>query len=281
MSKPRILLIILAVICILTSAGFGLYPVISDYYYETLHKHTISEYNEQVAEIDDKDINAMLTAAKEYNKTLLKTNTALADNRGTEQYNKLLSVDNSGIMGYVRIPKIDVFVPVYHGTKETVLQVGAGHLPSSSLPVGGIGSHCVITGHSGLRSAKLFTDLDQLTTGDKFTVTVLTKTLTYEIDRIKTVKPSETEDLSIDPNQDYCTLVTCTPYGVNTHRLLVRGHRIETPKNMETKVLQKLAENTPNILPVIIAVMILLIAILIIYLWIRKQRKKTKGDNIQ
>ena len=150
----------------------------------------------------------------------------MLSDRELEEYNSVLDVTGTGIMGYVDIPKINVSLPIYHGTDESVLQIAIGHLAGSSLPVGGEGSHCVISGHRGLPSARLFTDIDQLQEGDRFMLQVLGETLTYEVDQIRTVLPDELDDLQREEGQDYCTLVTCTPYGVNTHRLLVRGHRV-------------------------------------------------------
>ena len=143
-----------------------------------------------------------------------------------ERYEKLLNVSGDGIMAYIEIPKIGCRLPIYHGTKESALQIAAGHLEWSSLPVGGESAHCVISGHRGLPRAKLFTDLDKMEEGDQFFITVLNKRLTYEVDQIQVVEPEEVEDLAIEKGKDYVTLVTCTPYAINTHRLLVRGHRI-------------------------------------------------------
>ena len=143
------------------------------------------------------------------------------------EYESVLNVDRSGVMGYIKIPKIDVMLPVYHGTEENVLQSSIGHLEGSSLPVGGESTHCLLSGHRGLPSARLFTDLDQLREGDTFTITVLNDTLTYEVDHIWIVEPEDLSHLQIEEGRDLCTLITCTPYGINTHRLLVRGHRIE------------------------------------------------------
>ncbi|HCA33568.1 MAG TPA: class C sortase, partial [Lachnospiraceae bacterium] len=166
-------------------------------------------------------------AAAAYNEKLSKEglNLMLSDQE-LEEYNSVLDVTGTGIMGYVDIPKINVSLPIYHGTDESVLQIAIGHIAGSSLPVGGAGSHCVISGHRGLPSARLFTDIDQLQEGDRFMLQVLGETLTYEVDQIRTVLPDELDDLQRQNGQDYCTLVTCTPYGVNTHRLLVRGHRV-------------------------------------------------------
>ncbi|MGX8680940.1 MAG: class C sortase, partial [bacterium] len=144
-----------------------------------------------------------------------------------KRYDQLLNVDQNGLMGYITIPKIGVNLPIYHGTGEAVLQRAIGHIEGSSLPVGGQGSHCIVSGHRGLPSAKLFTHLDELELADQFILHVLDETYYYEVDDIQVIEPTDLEALEIDPEKDYCTLVTCTPYGINTHRLLVRGHRIE------------------------------------------------------
>jgi len=179
--------------------------------------------------MDAEEYERMWNDAVEYNTNLLsKSNRYNMTDEQRAEYESILDVTGTGIMGYIEIPSIDVSLPIYHGTNESVLQIAIGHIESSSLPVGGIGTHCVISGHRGLPSAKLFSDIDQLKEGDVFMIQVLDDTLTYEVDQIRTVLPTEMKDLRIEEGKDYCTLVTCTPYGVNTHRLLVRGHRVET-----------------------------------------------------
>jgi sortase A len=173
------------------------------------------------------DLSAYWEAAEEYNSKLLSNDHRFTlSDQEEKEYESLLNVGGDGIMSYIDIPSIRVLLPVYHGVGEAELEVASGHLPGSSLPVGGKGTHCVISGHRGLVSAKLFTDISKLTEGDYFILHTLDRELTYEVDQIRIVLPDELDDLEIDPEQDYCTLVTCTPYGVNTHRLLVRGHRI-------------------------------------------------------
>ena len=224
------------------------YPTVSDYINSLSHLHTIEDYQTTVSEIHDTEAEEQLARARAYNEALLSRNTQISDltEEDMAEYQTILDVSETGILGYIDIPKIDVFLPIYHGTTEEVLQVGAGHLAGSSFPVGGKGSHAIITGHCGLPSSKLFTDLDELEEGDTFTVTVLREDFTYEVDQILVVEPIEVESLKIDPNQDYCTLVTCTPYGINSHRLLVRGHRVETPV-VETVDEQQPEENREDI----------------------------------
>ena len=204
------------------------YPSVADYWNSFHQSRAVSKYAAQVAEMDREQYAAMIRAAEEYNARLSKSGIVWV--MGEEQkaeYNSLLSIDGSGIMGYIDLPKINVKLPIYHGTSEKVLQTSIGHLEETSLPVGGRGSHCVLSGHRGLPSAKLFSDLDKVAEGDIFTLSVLNETYTYEVDQIRVVVPSDLSELKIVPGRDLCTLVTCTPYGINTHRLLVRGHRTE------------------------------------------------------
>ncbi len=205
-----------------------LYPTVSDCW-NTFHaSRAITRYTEQVAELDRERYAALWEAAREYNGRLAeKENRFLMSDEEREEYEGLLDVAGNGIMGYLEIPGIGCTLPIYHGTGEAVLQVGAGHLEGSSLPVGGAGTHCVLSGHRGLPSARLFTDLDRVAVGDRFSLRVLDETLCYEVDQILTVEPSDVDALAIEAGKDYCTLVTCTPYGINSHRLLVRGHRAE------------------------------------------------------
>ena len=223
---------IILLLILLTGLSLLLYPTVSDYWNSFHQSRAIAGYTERVAEMDTADYEAMWNAAVEYNQRLLADtgNRYRMTEAEEEEYESLLDVTGTGIMGYVEIPKIKTSLPIYHGTDEAVLQIAIGHLAGSSLPVGGEGTHCVLTGHRGLPSAKLFTNLDEMEEGDTFSLHVLDQTLTYEVDQIRIVEPQELEDLEIEAGKDYCTLVTCTPYGVNSHRLLVRGHRIETPE---------------------------------------------------
>lgn len=229
--------------------------------------------------MEDRKVENMLSRARKYNESLLRSGRQpgqVPDEDSMETYNKLLDVYGGGIMGYIRIPAISVFLPIYHGTDENVLQVGAGHLASSSLPVGGEGTHCVITGHSGLRSAVLFTDLDQLEEGDTFTITILKEVLTYEVDQIRTVEPDDMNLLAIERGKDYCTLVTCTPYGQNTHRLLVRGHRIETKEEAAEEIRKEASEvEDPPIIQAVIIVAIFVICAALVSLKRRKKHLRT------
>ena len=222
---------ILLVVIILAGLSLLLYPSFSNYWNERHQSVAIQSYGEQVAQMDNSAAQQLLQQARAYNRTLLdRENRFVLSDAETAQYEGLLDVTGTGIMGYVEIPSLDCMLPIYHGTDEAVLQIAVGHIAGSSLPVGGEGTHCVISGHRGLPSAKLFTNLDQLAEGDVFRLHVLDEILSYEVDQILTVEPHDVAALEIDPEQDLCTLVTCTPYGINTHRLLVRGHRVETVK---------------------------------------------------
>lgn len=222
---------------LLLAAGLSLllYPTVSNAWNARRQTRAIVDYAGQVAALDADEAARMREEAETYNRSLLARETGFALS-GEQQadYDALLNVSGTGVMGYLEIPEIGVSLPVYHGTDDGVLQTAVGHLEWSSLPVGGKGTHCVLSGHRGLPSAKLFTNLDQLSEGDRFYLRVLGEVLTYEVDSIRIVLPQETELLAIDPEEDYCTLVTCTPYGVNTHRLLVRGRRTENPAEART-----------------------------------------------
>ena len=206
-----------------------LYPTVSDYWNSFHQSRAVVSYADQVAELDTRSYDEIWEAARKYNENLMyKRNRYFMDESERTIYESLFNVGGYGIMGTVEIPKIKVKLPIYHGTEESVLQVAIGHIEGSSLPTGGWGTHCVISGHRGLPSAKRCTNLDQLVVGDKFMLHVLDETLTYEVDQILVVLPNEMEALEIDPFSDFCTLITCTPYGINSHRMLVRGHRVET-----------------------------------------------------
>ena len=226
---------VIAILMFLTGLSLLLYPTVSDYMKNLSYRRTISDYIEAVESMDDERYEELLEAARAFNERLAKSGKfmrVLSDEERAE-YNSLLNVDGTGVMGYVSVPKVNISLPVYHGASDEVLQRGAGHLEGTSLPVGGPGTHSVLSAHTGLPSARMFTDIDQLEEGDTFTVQVLNEVLTYQVDWILVVLPDETEVLEIEPEGDYCTLVTCTPYGVNSHRLLVRGYRIPTPVQEE------------------------------------------------
>ncbi len=242
---------------LLAGAGLLVYPTFADWWNSFHQSRAIAGYAEKVSQIDDAAYEKMIEDARAYNKTLLEKGDGRFNMKDEERevYNSILDVDGTGIMGYVDIPKINVSLPIYHGTDEAVLQIAVGHIEGTSLPVGGEGTHCVISGHRGLPSAKLFTDLDQLTEGDIVQITVLDETLTYEIDQIRIVLPNELTELAIDPDKDLLTMVTCTPYGINSHRMLVRGHRIDNPDAGEVRVTSDATQIEPlHVLPVVIGI---------------------------
>ncbi|MBR3069473.1 MAG: class C sortase, partial [Lachnospiraceae bacterium] len=194
------------------------------------------------------------------------------------EYNRQLAVTDSGIMGYIDIPKIRVTLPIYHGTDDTILQIAIGHIAGTSLPVGGASTHCVVSGHRGLPSARLFTDIDKLVEGDTFTMTVLNRTVTYEVDQIRIVEPTDLSNLQIEEGKDYCTLVTCTPYGINTHRLLVRGHRVANANGEANVIADALQIEPVYVAPVVAAPMLIILLILLFVMTSEPFRKKGRKD---
>lgn len=219
---------IILVIIFLIGLSVLLYPSLSDYWNSKTQSKALSNYEELLEELAPEDFSELFRQAELYNQRLLNTPYPLANFAQVGDYAGLLNVANNGMMGYISIDKIKVELPVYHGVSDGVLNVAVGHLEGSSLPIGGTGTHSVLSAHRGLPSARLFTDLDQLIPGDQFTLVVLGRVLTYEVDLIQIIEPSKVSALAIEEGKDYCTLFTCTPYTINTHRLLVRGHRIET-----------------------------------------------------
>ena len=218
---------ILLIFIFLVGLSLMLYPTISDWWNSFHQSQAIASYRQQVEQMSDEDYQGVLDAARDYNRRLAERGGSfVVTDEQREEYNSLLNVGGNGVMGYIEIPSIDCSLPVYHGTQETILQIATGHLEWSSLPVGGESTHSVVSGHRGLPSAKLFTRLDELTNGDPFILQILDETLTYEVDQIVTVLPEEMNELALMRGADLCTLVTCTPYGINSHRLLIRGHRI-------------------------------------------------------
>ena len=224
---------IILILIFLVGLSVMLYPTVSDYVNQKNQSRAVASYSEEVENLSDVDYQAYFDAADDYNRQLAETPDAFYRPEEVSGYTDTLDVSGTGIMGYITISKIGVELPVYHGTSDGVLQVAAGHLEGSSLPVGGAGTHAVISAHRGLPSAKLFTNLDELEVGDTFTITVLDRVLTYEVDQISIVLPTETDLLQPVEGKDYVTLMTCTPYGINTHRLLVRGKRIENAENQK------------------------------------------------
>ena len=205
-----------------------LYPAFSNYWNSKTQSRAIVDYESVLDRLEPEDYSSVFQAAYDYNAALHAVEFPLRDYEEVPGYYDTLKIEGTSIIGYVKIDKIGVELPIYHGTADSVLNRGVGHLEGSSLPVGGESTHSVMSAHRGLPSAKLFTDLDRLELGDTFQITVLDQVLTYQVDQVKVITPREIEDLQIVEGKDYCTLFTCTPYGINTHRLLVRGIRIET-----------------------------------------------------
>lgn len=224
----RSLLKFVPVMLFVAGVSLMFYPYVSDRWNRWHQSRAIAGYADAVSQENREDLENMWKQARIYNMELKnKKNRYYLSEEDQLRYHQLLNLTGNGIMGYIEIPSIRCSLPIYHGTDESVLQVATGHIEGSSLPVGGAGSHCVISGHRGLPSARLFSGLDELKTGDFFNLRVLNRTLQYQVDEINVVLPNEIEKLEIDPEKDFCTLVTCTPYGVNSHRLLVRGSRVE------------------------------------------------------
>lgn len=277
--KQNRLSTVILVVLLLAGLSLLLYPGVSDYWNSLHQSRAIADYVEYVAQMDNAEYDAFWDAARRYNDALAKHSGSLSSGAfDAEGYDELLNVSGLGIMGYIEIPDINCSLPIYHGTDDTVLQIAVGHLTWSSLPVGGESSHCVISGHRGLPSAKLFTDLDKLQNGDIFMLRVLDEVLTYEVDQVLIVQPNELDSLSITPGEDYCTLVTCTPYGINTHRLLVRGHRIE---NIEVSESIWVTAEAGQIDPLIVApfAAVPLLLVLLIMLFIPKKGRKNNEKN--
>ena len=269
---------ILLVAALLAGVSLLLYPSLSNYWNSLHATQVVSNYAQQVQTMDRSRYETMWNDAVAYNRSLLTRSTdfALTDAQ-KRQYDALLNVDGTGIMGYLEIPALEVTLPIYHGTDDSVLQVGAGHIEWSSLPTGGESTHCVLSGHRGLPSAKLFTNLDQLVPGDTFVIRVLDEVMTYEVDQILIVEPTDVSALTIEDGKDLCTLVTCTPYGVNSHRLLVRGHRVENASEA-IRVTSDAVQIEPLIVAPLVA-MPLLLALLLLLLLPRSKKKLHGGTD--
>ena len=267
---------ILLILILLAGLSLLLYPSVSDYWNSLHQTKAIATYAEDVANLNQNQYGEIWAAAERYNASLAdRDNAYLLSGAQKEEYERLLNVSGLGVMGYIEIPSIDCSLPIYHGTEESALQIAVGHLEWSSLPVGGESTHCVLSGHRGLPSAKLFTNLDKLQEGDVFMLRVLDEVLTYEVDQILIVEPQEIAALQITEGEDYCTLVTCTPYGINSHRLLVRGHRIENaPEARLVRVTADAVQIEPLLMAPIVALPMLLLLLILLLL-----PKRPKNDN--
>ena len=267
---------VLLLVTLMIGISLLLYPTISDYWNSFHQSRAIAGYAEAVAQMDEIDYEKIWNDAVEYNKELqTRSNHWFLTEEQQEEYESMLNVSGNGIMGYIEIPSIKVSLPIYPGVDEGILQVAIGHIEGSSLPVGGKGSHCVISGHRGLPSAKLFTDLDQLAEGDIFMLRVLDETLTYEVDQILIVEPSDMSSLEFDEEKDYCTLVTCTPYGINSHRLLVRGHRVANlEESEEIRVTADAQQIDPVLITPALAGILLVLLLLGTFVWNRVRGRR-------
>lgn len=272
MKKKVSTILLILVLCI--GLSLLLYPTVSDYINSLHQSKAIAGYSEAVDNMDEEERKIILEKAKKYNAALAQRgNMWQLDNEQLNDYNNQLNVSGTAVMSYIEIPSIDCTLPIYHGTDEAVLQIAVGHLEGTSLPVGGESSHCVLSGHRGLPSAKLFTDLDRLVEGDIFVLKTLDEVFTYEVDRISIVLPNEVSSLTIEDGKDLCTLVTCTPYGVNTHRLLVRGHRIENLQDsFKIRITAEAQQIDPLIVAPVLSIPILIIFFICIFVIDRRKR---------
>lgn len=269
-------LTLVLILIFLIGAGLIAYPTFADWWNSLHQTRAVASYAEAVANMNTEEYEKSINKAIAYNNKLAKSGIIWTlDEKQKKEYEEQLNIGSSDIMGYIDIPKIDVMLPIYHSVEETVLQVAIGHIPGSSLPVGGKSSHCIISGHRGLPSARLFTDIDKLVEGDTFTITVLNQTLTYEVDQIRTVEPTDLSDLQIEKGKDYVTLVTCTPYGINTHRLLVRGHRTENA-NGDAAVIADALQIEPVYIAPFLAVPILVLLVIGMFIMTGVKSRKNR-----
>ncbi len=267
----------ITVIVFLTGLSLLLYPTVSNYWNSLHQTKAVANYSDAMEKINQKEKQDAIDAAKAYNETLLSNVgrfTQTEEEMNT--YKSLLNADSTGMMGYIEIPEIQCELAIYHTVDESVLQVGVGHLEGSSLPVGGSGTHCVLSSHRGLPSAKLFTDLDRLQKGDIFILHIYDQMLTYEVDQIAIVEPTDYGLLQIEEGQDLCTLFTCTPYGINSHRLLVRGHRIENRSKADVRITSDAAKMNTVVVATGIAIPLLVISFIAVDMSTRRSRKKRK-----
>lgn len=279
MKKHRTTIIL--VLILFAGLALLLYPTFSDWWNSMHQSRAVASYVEAMANMEEDTYQQLWDEANAYNQELVKKGISAYNmtDEELERYKSVLDVTGTGIMGYIEIGRVNILLPIYHSTDDSVIQVAVGHVEWSSLPVGGEGTHAVLSGHRGLPSARLFTDIDQLVIGDTFLIQVLDETLTYEIDQIRIVLPSEIKDLRIEEGKDYCTLVTCTPYGVNTHRLLVRGHRIDTVTEHTVRVSADAIQIDTTLVALFIAVPVVVLLALIVLLMPKKKARKPVEEN--
>ena len=272
--KTDIISTVILLFILLVGLSVMFYPTVSDWWNSRVQSRAIANYDQTIQHIDPHRYDEIWAEANEYNKKLAELYAPFSNADEISGYDDILNLSGTGIMGYITIPVIKVELPVYHGTSAEVLNIAAGHLKGSSLPVGGKNTHAVISAHRGLPSARLFTDLDQLVKGDTFTITILDQIFTYEVEEILIVNPDEMDKLSIIPDGDYVTLMTCTPYGVNTHRLLIRSHRIDTVYEKTVKVIADAVQVDPMLVVPVIAFILL---IFLIIFWIVSSKNKPRS----
>ncbi len=248
-----------------------LYPSITSYWNSRTQSQAIIDYEKMLEAIPEADYSSEFARADEYNAALRELESPLIQHKQVDGYMDILNLGGTGIMGYISIEKIGVELPVYHTTSDTVLSVAVGHLEGTSIPAGGTGTHSVLSAHRGLPSATLFTHLDHMELGDTFTITILDRVLTYQVDQIKTITPDNVNDIKIDPEGDYCTLLTCTPYGINTHRLLVRGQRIETVSQKNIYVISDAYQiDVLIVMPAVAIPMLLILMVIVLAMPVKK-----------
>lgn len=277
MKKNGTLSTLFLILVLIIGLSLLLYPSFSEWYNERFQARAINTYSEQIAQIDNDQYKALWESAHAYNTSLVgRDNNFILTDEQQAAYDNELNFNDSGIMGYIEIPCIDVTLSIYHSTDDAILAVAVGHLDWTSLPTGGASTHCVLSGHRGLPSARLFTDLDKVRTGDYFILHILDEELTYEVDQILIVEPTDTKDLLIQEGKDLCTLVTCTPYGINSHRLLVRGHRIE---NIEEAQIVRVTADAVIIEKLVVAPFVLapILLVMLLSLLIPKPKKHRRN----
>jgi sortase A len=281
--RRSILTTLLLVLILLLGMAIIAYPTVSDWWNSFHQSRAIASYSEAVDSASEAEIQAIFDAAEAYNASLLeKDNPFAMTQENLDEYYSLLDVSGTGVMGYIQIPVIDVTLPIYHGTSEGVLQVAIGHLDWTALPIGGESTHAVLSGHRGLPSARLFTDLDKVIVGDYFTITSLNRTVTYEVDQIRIVEPQDVAELKTVPGEDYCTLVTCTPYGINTHRMLVRGRRIDNIEEARVIIVPPGAFRIPNYIAIpAIGIPLLFLFLLGLTVYSHFKRPKRSIDELE
>ena len=254
-----------------------LYPSVSSYWNSRTQSEVIVDYEAMLASYQPEDYTALFEAAEDYNRRLYQLEYPLRDHMQLEDYADILDVSGTGMIGYITVPKISQELPVYHGTSDAVLSVAVGHFQGSSLPVGGKNTHSVVSAHRGLPTAVLFTHLDRMEIGDTFYFTILDRTITYEVDQIRIVEPDDTSLIQIQEGKDYCTLLTCTPYGINTHRLLVRGHQIDASQKRTLYIANEAYRVDPLVVMPMVALPI--IFVLLIYVMFAPVKKESLGED--